>query len=188
MSRQELLEIVHRHGRQNLGEINLVTLVQNRSQLRRDHRMISKRVARRKLGARCLRAPAQRSREQILHVPQSLLLVRIGGHGVFTDAHGCTYRGQAIDAKADGLGVLTPPRGGTTYSGGWSAGVSHGHAVYRYPSGDVGYYLHDRDTAVHCAIVSDGACYYDGYICAAADARLLALTAAALDADVRPWH
>ena len=66
---KELLEIVHRHGLQDLGKINLVTLVQNRSQLRRDHRMISKRIAQRKLGVRCFRAPSQGFWEQVLHMP-----------------------------------------------------------------------------------------------------------------------
>ena len=113
--------------------------------------------------------------------------VQIGGKGVFTHAGGNTYRGQANDAKADGLGVITHT-GGSTWSGGWSMGVSHGHAVDRTTNGTVGYWLHDRGTLVNSAWVgagANGACVYDGQRCAADDARLLALTAAALPAAVR---
>ena len=114
--------------------------------------------------------------------------VRIGGKGVYTDGRGRTYRGQAKDAKADGLGVLTRPVA-TTWSGEWSAGVMHGHAVQHFTCGDVGYRLYDRGSEVHVAyVLTDGACHYDGQRCAAADARLLALTAAALPVAVRPWH
>jgi hypothetical protein len=111
--------------------------------------------------------------------------VRIGGKGVFTNARGHAYRGQAIDGKADGLGVLTYPDG-RTWSGGWSAGVRHGHTVYHCTDGDVRYVLCDRGTVVLFALVrAGGACLYDYHNCAADDARLLALTAAALDAAVR---
>jgi hypothetical protein len=112
--------------------------------------------------------------------------VRIGGKGVFTDAEGHTYRGQANDAKADGVGVFTYPDG-RTWSGGWSAGVRHGHTVDRFTGGgDVGYCLYDRGTVVHDAYVgADGVCFYDDHISAADDARLLALTAAARAAAVR---
>ena len=111
--------------------------------------------------------------------------VRIGGKGVFTDARGWTYRGQAIGAKADGLGVLTHPDG-TTFSGGWSAGREHGHTVEHWSVGDVVYYLHDRGTVVLFARVrANGASDYEGQRCAADDARLLALRAAALPIAVR---
>ncbi len=111
--------------------------------------------------------------------------VRIGGKGVFTGARGYTYRGQANDATADGLGVLTYPDG-RTYSGGWSAGVAHGHAVYHYADGNVQYFLLDRGTTVHSAwLLTSGACDYDYQLCAADDARHVALATAALDADVR---
>jgi hypothetical protein len=119
---------------------------------------------------------------------RTLTGVRIGGTGEYTDADGATYRGQANDAKADGVGVLTLPDG-ATYSGEWSAGVMHGHAVYRFTDGAVGYDLCDRGNVVLSASVdADGACGYDYEDCAADDARLLALTAAALDAAVRPCH
>ncbi len=119
-------------------------------------------------------------------VTHTLAGVRIGGKGVYTGARGYTYRGQAIDAKADGLGVLTCPDG-RTYSGGWSVGVEHGHAVvHYYPNGAVVYILSDRDTVVHFAhVLADGVCLYDGQRCAADDARLRALSAAALPVAVR---
>jgi hypothetical protein len=114
--------------------------------------------------------------------------VRIGGKGEYTNARGYAYRGQANDAKAEGLGVLTY-RNGSTWSGEWSAGVRHGHAVDHYPNGAVWYFLYDRGTRMHSAYVrADGAGEYDRQRCAADDARLLALAAAALDVDVRPCH
>jgi hypothetical protein len=115
--------------------------------------------------------------------------VRIGGKGVYTGAAGRSYRGQANDAKADGLGMLTHSNG-YTRSGEWSAGREHGHSVVHYTNGAVEYCLHDRGTVVHYAYVraNGGAWFYDAQRCAADDARLLALTAAALDADVRPCH
>ncbi len=111
--------------------------------------------------------------------------VRICGKGEYTDARGYAYRGQASDAKADGLGVLTSPDG-YTCSGGWSAGIRHGHSVVHYTNGAVWYDLYDRGTRVQTAYVrADGACLYDRQRCAADDARLLALAAAALPAAVR---
>jgi hypothetical protein len=110
--------------------------------------------------------------------------VQIGGKGVYTNELGWTYRGQAREAKADGLGVLTYPSG-TTWSGEWSAGVRHGHTVEHSTDGDVEYWLYDRGNRAQYARVGvDGACHYDHQLCAADDARLLVLTAAALDAAV----
>ena len=114
--------------------------------------------------------------------------VRIGGKGEYTNGRGCAYRGQANDATADGLGVLTHPDG-ETWSGGWSAGVMQGHAVSHYADGAVGYWLCDRGNTMRSAYVgADGVCRYDLQRCAADDAQLLALTAAALDAAVSPCH
>jgi hypothetical protein len=111
--------------------------------------------------------------------------VRVGGKGEYTNALGWMYRGQANDAKADGLGVLTFPDGGT-WSGEWSAGVRHGHTVSRNSGGHVWYFLHDRGNVVHDGwVVAGRVLRYDHQRCTADDARVLALAAAALDAAVR---
>jgi hypothetical protein len=148
-------------------------------------------------GARCALHTAQdedaRHSESPDHGPhvsmevdgETLTGMQIGGNGEYTNARGYTYRGQAREAMADGFGVLTYPNADTC-SGEWSAGVRHGHAVYHNTDGDVGYWLHDRGSPVHYAHVRvNGTCDYHGQRCAAADALLLALVAAALDAAVR---
>ena len=70
-------------------------------------------------------SPDRGSRASIHVLGEALTGMQIGGKGEYTNARGYAYRGQANDAKADGLGVLTYPDG-TTRSCGWAAGVTHG--------------------------------------------------------------
>ena len=67
--RKELFKIVHRHRLQDPRKVNVVSLMQDFSQLRRDHRMTGKGIVRWKPGFRGFRAPTQGFRKQILHVP-----------------------------------------------------------------------------------------------------------------------
>ena len=70
--------------------------------------------------------------------------------GAHTHAHTHRYYGEVVDCCAEGYGVHKGSSG-VTYSGQWAKGNPDGHLVWRWPHGDVSYYLCAQGTTVHVA-------------------------------------
>jgi hypothetical protein len=117
--------------------------------------------------------------------------VVVGGLGVLTSDDGRTYAGGVTGGVPDGRGVIKRSGAhtsfGTTSCCELAAGEFHGYREVHWANGDVGYSLHERGLPVHDArVVADGNCSYDNEPCRADHAGLVALTAAAQQAAVRP--